>query len=61
MTNPKSKIASGIRDENPCGGCERPWKKAGCHDTCPDRRVWVNELERVKANRIAYEKRMGYR
>ena len=52
---------TGIRDKNPCIDCKRPWKKPGCHDTCPDRKPWVDELERVKSNRIAYEKHMGYR
>lgn len=61
MANPKSKFDSGIRDKNPCDGCVRPWKKPGCHDTCPDRKTWKDELERVKAARKAYETRMGYR
>lgn len=61
MVNPKSKIDSGIRDENPCNGCKRERKKPGCHDTCPDRKAWTDELERVKENRTAYEVRMGYR
>ena len=52
---------TGIRDHNPCINCKREWKTPGCHDTCPDRKIWKDELDRVNANRIAYEKRMGYR
>ena len=55
------KLENGIRDPNPCINCKREWKKPGCHDTCPDRKTWKDELERVKAARKAYETRMGYR
>ena len=61
MLNPNSELKIGIRDVNPCKNCKREWKRPGCHDACPDRKPWVEELERVKAARKAYETRMGYR
>ena len=45
-----------IRD-NPCKGCTRPWKKPGCHDTCPDRKPWLEELTRVNKARKEYNQR----
>lgn len=56
MANPKSKLSDAIRDPNPCNGCTRSWKKPGCHDTCPDRKPWVEELERVNAVRKEYDR-----
>jgi hypothetical protein len=56
MANPKSKLNDLIRDENPCNGCNRPWKKPGCHDTCPDRKPWLEELQRVNAARREYDR-----
>lgn len=47
---------TGIRDRNPCVDCKRPWKKPGCHDTCPDRKPWVEELERVNKARREYDR-----
>jgi hypothetical protein len=52
---------TGIRDPNPCTNCKREWKKPGCHDTCPDRKKWKDELDRVNAARRDYEIRRGYR
>ena len=48
---------SGIRDKNPCTDCKRPWKKPGCHDTCQDRKPWVEELGRVNNARKEYDKK----
>ena len=56
-----NELENGMRNPNPCKGCNRPWKKPGCHDTCPDRKPWLEELERVKAARRGYEIRRGYR
>ena len=56
MANPKSKIDGGIRDRNPCFGCTRTWKKPGCHDTCPDRKPWLKELERANKARREYDR-----
>ena len=56
MANHKSKFDSGIRDKNPCDGCIRPWKKPGCHDACPDRKPWIEELERVNKARKEYDR-----
>ena len=47
---------TGIRDRNPCIDCKRSWKKPGCHDTCPDRKPWLEELERVKKARKEYDR-----
>lgn len=47
----------GIRGKGPCCGCERPWKKPGCHDTCPDFKPWLEELNRVNNNRKEYDRR----
>jgi hypothetical protein len=46
---------TGIRDPNPCISCKREWKKPGCHDTCPDRKPWLEELERVNKARREYD------
>lgn len=48
---------TGIRDHNPCINCKREWKKPGCHDTCQDRKPWLEELERVNKARKEYDKR----
>ena len=45
-----------LRVENPCQRCARIWKKPGCHDTCPDRKPWVEELERVNKARREYDR-----
>lgn len=50
-------LEMGIRDKPPCFGCERSWKKIGCHDTCPDHKVWKDELDRVNAARKDYDNR----
>lgn len=42
--------------DNPCKDCKRPWKKPGCHDTCPDRKPWVEELEKVKKAMREYDR-----
>lgn len=47
---------TGIRDPNPCINCKREWKKPGCHDTCLDRKPWLEELERVKKARREYDR-----
>jgi hypothetical protein len=47
---------NGIRDPNPCHNCTRPEKKPGCHDTCPDRKPWLEELQRVNAARKEYDR-----
>ena len=47
---------TGIRDSNPCTNCTREWKKPGCHDTCPDRKPWLEELERVNKARREYDR-----
>lgn len=51
-----NKLENGIRDENPCKDCNRSWKKPGCHDTCPDRKPWLEELERVNKARREYNR-----
>jgi hypothetical protein len=56
MANPNYKIDIGIRNNNPCKGCTRDWKKPGCHDTCPDRKPWLEELQRVNAARKEYDR-----
>ena len=57
MANPNYKIDIGIRNNNPCKGCTRDWKKPGCHDTCPDRKPWLEELERVNKARKEYDQK----
>ena len=52
-----NRLEHGIRDKNPCHGCTRDRKKPGCHDTCPDRKVWKDELDRVNAARKEYDLR----
>ena len=47
---------TGIRDPNPCINCKREWKQPGCHDTCPDRKPWLEELQRVNAARKEYDR-----
>ena len=47
---------TGIRDPNPCINCKREWKKPGCHDTFPDRKPWLEELERVNKARREYDR-----
>ena len=49
-----SRLENGIRNPNPCKGCTRPWKQPGCHDTRPDRKPWLEELERVNKARKEY-------
>ena len=44
-------------NENPCKDCNRLWKKPGCHDTCPDRKPWIEELQRINAARKEYDQR----
>ena len=61
MANPKSKLNDLIRDENPCNGCNRPWKKPGCHDHCDEHKKWKCEVERIKIARKEYEISRGYR
>lgn len=51
-----SKLENGIRDKNPCDGCKRSWKTPGCHDICPDRKIWKDELDRVNAARKEYDR-----
>ena len=46
---------SPIREKSPCYKCERPWKKPGCHDTYPDRKPWLAEVQKVKRAREEYE------
>ena len=47
----------GIRNQNPCQNCKREWKRPGCHDTCPDRKPWLQELARVREERKKYSQK----
>ena len=49
-------INNGMRDPSPCKDCTRPWKKPGCHGTCPDIKPWLEELERIKKAKREYER-----
>lgn len=42
--------------DNPCRGCTDRYP--GCHDRCPDRKVWVEEHERIR--RAEREYREGW-
>lgn len=43
--------------DNPCKDCKRQWKKPGCHDTCPDRKPWLDELAKINKARKEYDMR----
>lgn len=36
---------------NPCRYCVPPKRHLGCHDRCPDRAEWLEELARAKEAR----------
>ena len=46
----------GIRDPNPCNGCERPQKCIGCHATCKEHKEWKEKLDKVNEARKAYNR-----
>lgn len=50
------RITGPVRDMSPCNGCKRPWKKPGCHDTCPDFAPWKQKGEDVRQAREEYLK-----
>ena len=55
------KILGPTRDENPCYYCKEPVRHTACHDTCKKHATWKAEIERVKANRREYERKLGIR
>ena len=55
MTGEK-RLPCSMRGNSPCKDCGRPWKKPGCHDTCPDRKPWLEELEQVNKARKEYDR-----
>lgn len=60
MNDTKDLIIRPIRDDPPCNGCTRSWKKPGCHDTCPDFKPWHDKKETVRKARFDYMVKRGW-
>ena len=48
-------ITGAVRDKSPCAGCQRPEKKAGCHDRCKDFKAWRETVDATNKKRIEYK------
>ena len=48
-----------IRETSPCKDCPDKHLRPGCRKGCEKDEAWHKELERVKGNQRAYERRAG--
>lgn len=47
-------ITGPVRGKSPCYGCQRPDKKAGCHDRCKEFKEWRDQVDAANKKRIEY-------